>query len=133
MSSSVDIKRMVKGALIGTGISAAICAVLMCLAALILNMISGIPYGILSYIMLTVQGLGVLIGSYIAAAITRSRGLITGLIVGAVIFLLITIFGFSAADNGIGIISLIRGIVLLLLGALGGIKGVNKKERIRIR
>lgn len=133
MSSSVDIKRMLRGVLIGAGISAALCAVLMCIAALILNMVSGMPYGVLSYITLGLQGISVLIGSYIAAAITRSRGLITGLIIGALIFILLTILGFCAKNNSVGIMTLLRAVVLLLLGALGGIRGVNKKERVRIK
>ena len=124
---------MIKGTLIGAGISAAICALLLCLSALILNMTSAIPYPALDYIMLAFQAVSVFIGSYIAAAIIKSRGLIIGLITGALIYLVITILGFSSGNGNIGLLTLIRAAALLLLGAIGGIKGVNKKERIKIK
>lgn len=132
MSVSIDNKRFIKGVAIGVLISAALCAVLMCICALILNMISGIPYGVIDYLMIGVQGVSVLIGAYIASAIAKSRGLIAGLLCGAVVFLLSLAFGLSNG-NSVSILTAIRAAVLMILGALGGIKGVNRKEKIRIR
>ena len=117
------------------GIISSICitTVLMCICAVVLNYMSGIPYGLLDYLTLACLAIGVLIGSYIAAAIMKSGGLMIGLIVGTVILLITLAFGFGFGDGNIGILTAIRAGVLLLCGAAGGIKGVNRKERIRIK
>ena len=117
------------------GIISSICitTVLMCICAVVLNYMSGIPYGLLDYLTLACLAIGVLIGSYIAAAIMKSGGLMIGLIVGTVILLIILVCGFCIGNESIGIMTAIRAGVLLLCGAAGGIKGVNRKERIRIK
>ncbi len=132
MSVMTDNRKIFKGLIIGVGVSAAVCAVLMCIASLALNMIKGIPYGILDYITVGIAGISVLIGSYIASAIAKSRGLIVGLAAGAILFLFTLAAGLSREGNDISVLTAIRAAVLLLLGALGGIKGVNRKEKIRI-
>lgn len=125
--------RLLKASIIGILSVAVITAVLLCVGAVVLNYMSGIPYGLLDYLTLACLAIGVLIGSYIAAAIMRSGGLMIGLIVGAVILLINLAFGFGFGDGNIGILTAIRTGVLLLCGAAGGIKGVNRKERIRIK
>ena len=117
------------------GVVSSICitTVLMCICAVVLNYLSGIPYGIVDYLTLICLAIGVLIGAYIAAAIMKSGGLMIGLIVGTVILLIILVCGFCIGNESIGIMTAIRAGVLLLCGAAGGIKGVNRKERIRIK
>ena len=117
------------------GIISSICitTVLMCICAVVLNYLSGIPYGIVDYLTVICLAISVLIGTYIAAAIMKSGGLMIGLIVGTVILLIILVCGFCIGNESIGIMTAIRAGVLLLCGAAGGIKGVNRKERIRIK
>lgn len=133
MSVSVEPKRILKGCAIGLAVAAALCGLLTCIFTFVLNMMDGLPYGIIDYVMIGIEGVSILIGAYIAAAIARSRGLIVGLLVGAVALLITFIVGMSMPENNVGILTVIRAVVLLLCGALGGIRGVNRKERIRIR
>ena len=125
--------RLLKASIIGILSVAVITAVLLCVGAVVLNYMSGIPYGLLDYLTLACLAIGVLIGSYIAAAIMKSGGLMIGLIVGTVILLIILVCGFCIGNESIGIMTAIRAGVLLLCGAAGGSKGVNRKERIRIK
>lgn len=124
---------MVKGILIGAGVSCALIFVLMCTLAFVLNMLSGIPYGALDYVMIGAAGLAVLVGAYIASAVAKSRGLIVGLICAAVVLLITLACGMSSKHNDVTLLTGIRAAVLLLCGALGGIKGVNRKEKLRIK
>lgn len=133
MPVSAEPKRILKGCAIGLLVAAVLCGLLSCIFAFVLNMMDGLPYGIIDYVMVGLEGVSVLIGAFIAAAIAKSRGLIVGLLVGAVALLVTFIVGMSMPENDIGILTLIRAVVLLLCGALGGIRGVNRKERIRIR
>lgn len=117
-----------------TGIAAAIAAALAltCLIALMMTMTSAVPYESLPYILLAADAAGVFIGAYIAAAIAKSRGLIIGLICGALMFVIFFFIGLNTGET-VSIITLLRFFVLMFFGALGGIKGVNKKEKIRIK
>lgn len=124
---------MVKSVGTGVLISAVLTAVMTLTAAFVLNMMSAVPYGLTDYIMIAVQGVSVLIGSYIASALAKSKGLIIGLLCAGVVFLIILAFGMSDGKNSIGIITAIRAVVLSAMGILGGIWGVNRKERVHIR
>ena len=95
--------------------------------------ISPIPYDILPYIMIAISALGVFCGSCIAAAISREKGLLTGLICGFIVFLMTLISGFATDGGTLTVMTAIRAAVLPLCGALGGIRGVNRKEKVRIR
>lgn len=107
--------------------------ILTCLFALMLKMMSGIPSGVTDYVMIGIEGFSVLIGAYIACVISKNKGLMTGAICGGVILLITFACGLSIAENDIGILTLIRSFVLLLCGVIGGIAGVNRKEKVKIK
>lgn len=122
----------VRALMIGTAIAVAVMALLLCAVSGLLTMTSGVPYSVLPYILLAVPGCGALVGGYIAAAINKSRGLILGLICGGILFIILFAVGLGTGEN-IGLMTLLRLLVLTVCGILGGIKGVNKKEKIRIK
>lgn len=133
MSVNSDNKRMIKGIIIGTLIGAACCAVLLCLSALAINMISGIPYGALDWITAAIAGISVLVGAYIAAAISKSRGLPTGIICAVIFMLILYVAGFCNTNGSVSVITAVKTAVALICGALGGIWGVNRKEKLHIK
>ena len=128
-----DKGRLPKALVIGILLTAAITGILMCAAAAALSFLQGVPYGILGYVTAAITAIATFFGAYIAAAIAKSRGLLIGLLIAAVILLLILAVGFSMKNAEIGILTAIRSAAVLSVGALGGIKGVNRKERIRIK
>ena len=83
--------------------------------------------------MLIPDAIGVLAGSYIAARINKSNGLFIGLCNGAIVFLALIISGFCITPETLTLITLLKAVVILLFSAFGGIKGVNVKEKIRIK
>ena len=127
-----DKNRLIKAVAAGFIVSVGSTAILLCLFAFILNMISGIPYGIIDYAVIAVEAIAVFAGAYTAAAIMKSRGLIIGLLSALLIILLNIAFSLGSGAADIGLITAIKTVVLLIAGIVGGIVGVNKKEKIRI-
>lgn len=105
----------------------------MCILCAVFFMTPLPPYEYLQYIMLAIDAIGVFFGGYIASRINKSKGLIVGLCVGAVVLLALIASGFTIENSTITIVTLIKAVVILLCSMLGGIKGVNVKEKIRIK
>lgn len=125
--------RIVKAVLIGAVSSVVFAVILTCLFSVMLNMMSGIPYDLIDYVMVAIEGFSVLMGAYIACVIAKSKGLIIGALCGAISLLIVFAVGMSMAKNNIGLLTIIRSIVMLLCGIVGGIMGVNRKDKVRIK
>ena len=96
-------------------------------------MTSGLlPSEITNYITVGIVSLGAFAGGVITSRITKSAGLIVGLITGFFIFMLITVIGVIKSDDSFTVLTLIRLISLIIAGGIGGILGLRKKERIHI-
>ncbi len=119
--------------MIGVLAAALITALLMCISAVILNLMPAIPYGITDYLTVAATGIGVYLGAYIASATAKCKGLIIGLLCAFVILLAIIAVGLSSDKSDISALTAIRAGALLLCGAAGGIRGVNRKEHIHIK
>ena len=133
MSVSSDSKRIIQAVLIGVVSACVIAALLTCIAAFVLKMTSGIPYSIIDYLMIGIEGLGVFFGAYIACMITKSKGLLIGAAVGGISLMILLCCGMCISESPIGILTLIRSAVLIVLGIAGGILAVNRKEKVRIK
>ena len=128
-----DNRKFVKALAVGVISSILLTVILICLFGLMLKMMSGIPYGVIDYVMIGIEGFSVLIGAYIACVISKSKGLVIGAVCGGIILLITFACGLSIADNDIGILTLIRSVVLLLCGVIGGIAGVNRQDKVKIK
>ena len=133
MSVSQDNKRIGKAVLIGILVTCVVTLLLTCIFGFVLKMTSGIPYGVIDYVMIGVTGIAVFLGAYIACVIVKSKGLVIGAAIGAVSLLILICCGFGFSDSSIGLSTLIKSVVMLLCGIVGGILGVNKKEKVCIK
>ena len=128
-----DNKRSVKAVLIGTAISLLLTIMLTCVFAFIIKLMPVVPYGIIDYVLIGLSGLSILIGSYTASVMTKSKGMMIGSLCALIVFVVLTISGMSIPDNDIGILTVIRVVAYLVCGVVGGIAGVNRKEKVRIK
>ena len=126
-------KKFIKSLIIGVISSVAFIIVLTCILSVIMLISSVLPYEYIDYIMLVIDAIGVLMGGYIAARINKSQGLYLGLLNGAVIFLALIISGLCVSNATLTVITLLKAFIILIFSAIGGIKGVNTKEKIRIK
>lgn len=125
-------KLPVKAILIGVGSAAVVILLLLCVICGIMTATSAVESAALPYILLIADAAGAFIGAYLGAVINKSSGLIIGLVCGFLLFIILLVIGLGTGET-IGILTPLRLIVLLLFGALGGIKGVNKKEKLHIK
>ena len=130
---SLNKSSFIKAIIVGVATSVCLIAILMCITAGVLLISSQIPYEYLEYIMLVIDAVAVFLGGYIASRINKSQGLFLGLINGAIVLLAAIIGGFCSSTDTITYITLIKAVVILVFSILGGIKGVNVKDRIHIK
>ena len=128
-----DNKRSVKAVLIGTAISLLLTVMLTCVFSFIIKLMPVVSYGIIDYVLIGLSGLSILIGSYTASVMTKSKGMMIGSLCALIVFVVLTISGMSIPDNDIGILTVIRVVAYLVCGVVGGIAGVNRKEKVRIK
>ena len=124
---------MPRSVIVGVIVSGAAILAITCLISIGMLVAPSIPYDYIAYIMLAADAVGIFIGAYIAAALSGSRGMVVGILCAFCTFLILLIAGFSVGDGNIGIMTLIRAAVLFIFGILGGIKGVNRREKVHIR
>ena len=124
-----DKKLLLKAALFGTVCGLLISVIITCIFTIVILTIGLFPTDITNYITVAILAVGAFFGGFITTKITKSAGLITGFSV----FLLVTIFGLFKSNDSVTIITLIRLISTVVAGALGGILGLRKRERIHIK
>ncbi len=73
--------------------------------------------------------LSAFISGYITARIIKSNGLFWGMIAGFVMFSVVFIAGLMISNGEISTLVLVKLTLMLLMGAIGGIAGVNKKSK----
>lgn len=127
-----DKKLAIKAILFGIVCGLLITVILMCLFSVVIITSGLLPTDITNYIIVAILSIGIFFGSCIATKITKSAGLLIGLIVGFSIFILITMLGLLKSSETVTVLTLIRLIAGLLSGAVGGIIGLKKKEKIHI-
>lgn len=123
----------IKALLAGIATTFTAMLLLMCLLCMLLLISGTIPHGILEYILMGLSSLSVFSGGYITARITKSSGLLWGALCGFLFYLILTISALIKNVDAISFLTLIKLILFCLFGAAGGIKGVNKKEKMHIR
>lgn len=123
----------VKAVIIGSAASLVIILVILCLMTGVLLILPTIPKAALPYLVLAADAIGVLVGGYLSAALAGSKGLILGLLCGICVFLCQLVIGLLTFDASFDLITFIRLGVMAVCGMLGGIKGVNRKEKVRIK
>lgn len=125
--------RIAKALSIGAAGAVAVILLTTCIISAVFLMLSSIPKDALPYIMLAADAAGAFVGGCIAAAVNGSKGLAVGLSCGSIVFLIFLVIGLLSGAADIGAVTFIKLGVLLLFGALGGIKGVNRKEKLHIK
>lgn len=87
------------------------------------------PDGVISLMSVTALSAGAFSGSYIASKRRRQNGMLIGIAVGLIIYSCILIAGiiYTRSSGGIGFLPKL--IIAVICGAIGGILGVNSKQK----
>ncbi len=122
----------IKGILFGVIICMAVIILLLMLGAFVITQLGNVPTDAINIIVTAINGIGVFCGSFVALRIIKSKGLIFGTAVGLVLFILIFIAGLISSTETLSINTLIKLIVSVICGGIGGILGVNKKAKYKL-
>ena len=128
-----DKKLLAKAVIFGTGCGMLITVILTCIFSIIILTSGLLPTDLTNYIMIAMLAIGAFFGGVITTRITKSAGLIAGLITGFAIFLLVTIIGLIKSNDSVTVFTLIKLIATLIFGGVGGIAGLRRKEKIHIK
>lgn len=128
-----DKKLLMKAVLFGTVCGLLVAVILTCLFTAVVMTCGLLPADLTNYITVSLLALGTFAGGFITSRITKSAGLIAGLLTGFAIFLLITITGMIKSNDSVTALTLVRLGATLAAGGLGGILGLRRKERIHIK
>lgn len=115
----------IKGILLGIIACTGVIMLLLTISAFVLAQTGNIPLDIVNIIVAVIEGLGVFCGSFIALKVIKTKGIIWGAVLGLILFTIIFIAGLISSSATIGIFTLIKLIVAIICGAIGGITSVN--------
>lgn len=81
----------------------------------------------------TLSAVCLAVGSFTGAIFTakkkKSQGLLNGLIISFISFIIILLVSLILGGKAFSVISLLHGVIVLLSGGIGGILGVNSKQK----
>ncbi len=116
--------------LIGAAVAAGVIILTMLIAAAIMVLLDvNIMYA--SPIASVCAAIGTFSGAYFSAVKNKSKGIVNGLMIAAIIYVLVGIVALFL-DSNFTVMSLIHLAVIVLSGCIGGITGVNKNEKRKI-
>lgn len=118
-----SIMKVVEGSIMGIVITLIL---LLILAIILAN--TDISEGIISTSIITITGISIFISSLLIATKIKNKGILNGALVGLIYILLIyTISSIASSNFLLSINSIILIFVSILMGAIGGIVGINLK------
>ncbi len=135
MKSNIGISKnnipFLKGYIIGIIICCLVISLLMIAAALAITSIGSVPVDYLGIIIGIIDGAGVFAGAFVCSKIIKSRGILNGLALGIIAFVIMMIAGFASSAGSLGENTLIKLAFSLIAGVLGGFAGVAKSHKIK--
>lgn len=126
--SNKNLKKYLISIFIGAGIGMLSSAILIFLLAAALS-VGNVPATLFSPLTVIILAAGGFLGGFASSKISGEKGIFCGAASGIVCFFLIWIFGAFFDSYGFGTAALIKSIMIIVAGALGGIIGVNNIGR----
>lgn len=116
---------------IGSVAGAALCAALLGACALAFVSAGNIPQNTISPMVIALSVLSSFVAGFISAKISHKRGLVLGALSGLLLFVLFLVSGLIASREAISVTVIMRMLVMILSGAIGGLLAVSKKTKIK--
>lgn len=126
--SQKSLKKYLVSIFVGAGIGMFSSAILIFILAAALS-IGDIPAMLFSPLTVIILALGGFAGGFASSKISGEKGIFCGAASGTVYFLLVWLFGAFFEYSGFGTAALIKSVMIIIAGALGGIIGVNNVKR----
>lgn len=132
MSSKIEsnnYKNSIKAVIWGLLAGSIVCTAFLFLFSLVFLKIKSVPFSMVNTLATICAAFGAFVSGYITVRIYRKNGFLYGATAGFVLFLILTVIGFIVSRDKFTYLTLVKFIVLTLMGAIGGVFGVNKRSR----
>ncbi len=126
----MDINKSVKGIVIGGISEIVVCILLFVLTAFALTKAGYIPDGIIATATTVLSALSCFAGGFISGRIVKKTGMLVGAASGFLLFFIQLAISLITGAFSPTVLVLIKAAALTVSGAIGGIFGVNRKEKI---
>lgn len=127
----MELNKSIKGIVIGGVCELITCILLFLITAFLLTKAGYIPDGIISTVTIALSAVSCFIGGFISGRIIRRSGILIGCATGFILFFIQLITSLIVGELSPSVLIFIKAAALILSGAIGGIFGVNKKEKFR--
>lgn len=122
------VKKLLRPVCIGACVGAVCCLLLLLLMSAVMAA-TDVPKSVVTPMAVVAAAAGAFIGGITAARIAKEKGLLIGAACGLLLFLVVLIAGFAVLKDIRGTYVLVKLLVLIGCGAVGGILGVNLRKR----
>lgn len=117
---------------VGAVIGMLVCVLILWLTAFCIVKSESVPYNAFAVIGIIAVCIGAFAGGFLTAKIRKSMGMLWGGVCAALIFAVLFCIGLIMGGNISGL-SFLRLGLMLIVGALGGVMGVNGKKKLNRR
>ncbi len=121
-------KEFAKCCTVTSGISVVLAAALLCVTAVVLTNVD-VPADLHQPITTVLTALSTLISSYMVGKKRQKSGLVLGLSVGGIVFLILFLLSAIFGDRVVSMQTVVKLAALLSAGGFGGLSGVNKAQK----
>ena len=104
---------------------------LLALLAFILGKMETLPKGIIPVLTIIVSCVAVFFGSFIASLMLKEKGLVNGLIIAFIFSAIVLSIAFFTYEAEFGLSGITKLSAIFISGILGGILGVNRKNKVK--
>lgn len=126
----MELNKSIKGIIIGSIAEIVACILLFLLTAFVLTKAGYIPDSFISTVTTVLSTLSCLAGGFVSGRIVRKSGILIGSATGFILFFVQLLISLISGRLSPTVLILIKAAAMILGGAIGGIVGVNKKEKI---
>ena len=117
----------------GSAAGAAVIMLLILLFTAVFAKMRQVPQGAAVPITIAAASLGALVGGYVSGRISQQKGILYGFSSGLLLFALLFLCGVIIVREPLAPAMFIKLGLMLLFGIIGGILGVNRKSKVRVR
>lgn len=123
--------KKVKALLLSAGVMTAVSALLLALLALIVSKMGSLPRGLLPVLTTVAGSAAVFLGGFTASLYAREKGILLGIASGSIFAICLAAVTLLLFQGELGLSSIGKLAAILLSGSIGGILGVNRKNKVK--
>lgn len=123
--------KAIKIVLLSTFIGAVVCVMFLSAVSCAFVKMARLPMQAIGILAIISCALGSISSGYMCGRILRENGLLFGMLCGVVLFVAVLLSDVIIFREAISLLALVKCIFMMLMGSIGSIFGVNKKDHVK--